>query len=121
MIKVVLSDDQNLNEGLPREYDIKNCSKPEISNTFVFTEKDSKKRKFTDAKEGLPEIPRRLLWKNDERAEKKTKRDEGRYQEREKKEVFIKAPHRKRRHHIVIIFIAKPLIKLQTQLLWLEQ
>lgn len=105
MAKIILSDDQNINEGLPREYDLKNCAQPRISNTFVFTEKVSKranKRTLRNAKEGFPEIPRRLLWKNDtQRTEKKFKPSKSNDEGKEKEDIFFKAPHSK--HYYCII------------------
>lgn len=90
MIKLTLSGAQGVNEGLPCEYELKNHSKPEVSNTFVFTEKNGAKRKLGSAKEGFPEIPRRLFWKDDERVMKKHKSGD----HEKEKEDFIKIPHR---------------------------
>lgn len=110
MVKIILSDDQNINEGLPREYDLKSCVRPKVSNTFVFTEKVSetvnKKRTLRGTKESFPEIPRRLFWKDDgQRAKKKFKFDKSNDEEKGKEDFFFKVPHSKHLRYIIEDFL----------------
>lgn len=59
---VILSDDQIHNEGLPRGYYLKHPPTPRVDNTYLFTEKDTKKRKRDNRQVGLPEIPARFRY-----------------------------------------------------------
>jgi hypothetical protein len=61
MMKIFLSDEQYVNTGIPRAYNLKPTNS-ELANTFVFTEKVTLKRKAEEDDE-LPEIPSRLLRK----------------------------------------------------------
>lgn len=61
MMKIFLSDEQDVNTGIPRVYNLKPTNS-ELTNTFVFTEKVTSKRKAEEDDE-LPEIPSRLLRK----------------------------------------------------------
>lgn len=61
MMKIFLSDEQDVNTGIPRVYNLKPTNS-ELANTFVFTEKVTLKRK-AEEDDKLPEIPSRLLRK----------------------------------------------------------